>query len=384
MSIAKIFNISLDDLLNCKENEEEDDYISEYVRFANKGLEEIKKHKSSDLQIQEPDIYGKVLVDYLIDQDIQDVFVYLHEENVEFVKGHYHRAKDIYLKVIIYMLRKDIKGVIRDIKRYSEMNNDFDIVQSYSGLEIWNILNEEKNTKLVKEMIDLKIIQGYQVMGIKRKKAVRVLTKANWIESIGVFKLSNVLDVYLENYASAEDLLSFTSSMLLYEYSQGVEKFIDSFFEKDLSINAKSQYNFQKTIALAIKKGSLELFKKFIDKKIYESLTSTIVYAIDENKKDFYEYCLINSDNKIYEPLDYKKIGLAGVRQKNLNVLEIIKQHFNQNILNYLLSEVGLDNANFLYYLISLGAKFDFKFYNSRTMRNCNSIIDFLYKKEVK
>ena len=48
------------------------------------------------------DVYGKVLVDYLIDQDIQDIFVYLHEENVEFVKGFAGQSgKECYLKLTL-------------------------------------------------------------------------------------------------------------------------------------------------------------------------------------------------------------------------------------------------------------------------------------------
>ncbi|MBI9008982.1 MAG: helix-turn-helix transcriptional regulator [Tenericutes bacterium] len=384
MSIAKIFNLSLDDLLNCRENKESDDYISEYVRFANKGLEEIQKHKSSDLQIQEPDIYGKVFIDYLIDQDIEDIFIYLNKEDVEFVQDYYHRAKEIYLKIIIYMLRKDIAGVIKYIKRYAQINNSFDIIQSYNGLEIWNLIDKDKNIALVKQIMELKISQQFVMMGMKRKKEVKVMTQDNWIECIGVYKLTNVLEVYINNYARAEELFSFTSSMLLYEYSVGVEMFIDSFFTEKLSYGAKSSFNFQKTATLVVKKGNFNLFKKFIDMYIYESLTNTIVCAIDENKKEFYEYCLLNSDNKVLEPIDYSKLGSAAIRQNNIQLIEIIKNHFDQNTLNFLISEVNPENTELLYYLVSLGAKFDFKYYNSNTMKNCNAIIDYLYKKGVK
>ncbi|XMB73085.1 helix-turn-helix transcriptional regulator [Mycoplasmatota bacterium WC30] len=384
LSIAKFFNLSLDDLLNCRENTKSDEYISEYLRFANKGLEEIKKYKSSDLQVQEPDIYGKVLIDYLIDQDVEDVFVYLKNEDVEFVKDYYHRAKDVYLKIIIYMLRKDIEGVIKYIKRFSMINNNFDIIQSYNGLEIWNLLNLNKNKDLIKQIMDLKIYQQFIIMGIKRKKEVKVMTQDNWIECIGVYKLSNVLDVYINYYARAEELFTFTSSMLLYEFSLGVEKFIDFFFKNKLSYGAKSSFNFQKTAVLVVKKGNFNLFKKFIDMFIYESLTNTIVCSIDEHKKEFYEYCLLNSENKVLEPIDYSKLGSAAVRQENIELLEIIKHHFDQNTLNFLVSKVKPENTVLLYYLISLGAKFDFKYYNSNTMKNCNAIIDYLYKKGVK
>ncbi len=384
MAIAKIFNISLDDLINCRLNEEEDNYKSEYIRFANKGLENIKKYKSKNLRIQEPDIYGKVLVDYLIDQDILDIFEYLNNEDVEFVHDYYHRAKDIYLKIIVYMLRKNIHGVIKYIKKYSEIASSFDITQTYKGLEVWTLLNDKENEEIIKQMIDLKINQEFIVMGIKRKKQVKAIPKDIWVECIGMYKLNNVLDVYLNNYAKREDILSFTSSMLLFEYSEGVEKFIKKFFSEEYNDNFKSYYKFQKVISLVIKNGDFDLFKKFINLKIYQSLTSTIVSAISDEKKEFYEYCLQIADNKIYEKLDYSKIGLIAVIKSNLSVLEIIKESLNQNTLNYLLSEVKEEDIEMLYYLIALGAKFDFKYYNSSTMKKTNAIIAFLYQKEVK
>ncbi len=383
MTIAKIFNISLDDILNCRYNEEEDNYISEYVKFATKGLKEIEKHKASDLQIQDPDIYGKVLVDYLIDQDIEDVFVYLHQNEVNFVRDYYHRAEEIYLKIIIYMLRKNIDNVISYIKKYSEIHNSFDITQTYNGLEVWSLLNKLENKSIIIEIMNLEISQHYTVMGIKRNKMVQVMTKDLWLECIGTYKLDYVLDCYLESYASEEDLLMFNKAMLLYEYSDGVEKFINKFYNEEINSNAKSYYNFQKSILLVVKKGDIKLFKKYIEMGIFESLTGVIVNSINEDKKLFYEYCLNGNEQKILNNIDYSKVGVAAVKKSNTYILNLIKQNLNKSSLDYLLSEVLAEDIEMLYYLVSNGARYDFKYYNSNTMKNSNAIIDFLYKKDV-
>jgi len=384
MAIARMFNISLDDLLNCHIQEDKDEYLSEYMRFASKGLEEVKKHEPKDLQIQEPDIYGKVFVDYLVEQDMIDIFTYLSDCDVIFVRDFYHRSKEIYIKIIIYMLRKEISGVIKYIKKFSELNNNFDLTLTYNGLEVWNLLNDIKNEIIIKEMINLHIDQEITFMGLKRKKAVKAITKDTWIQNIGTYRLDVILDIYIKEYASKEDLLPFTSSMLLYDYVAGVEKFLDYFYTDDIVKNAKSHYSFQSSILLVVKHGNLSLFKKFIDMGIFESLTSVIVYAIQANKKSFYEYVLKYNDIKLFNKIDYDKVGYAAIKQTDISILEIIKDSFDQKTLNYLLSEVNKGDTDLLYYLISLGAKFDFKYYNSNTMSNTNVIIEYLLEKEVK
>lgn len=384
LAIANIFEMSLDDLLNCHIHEEDDKYMSEYMRFASKGLKEVKKHNPSDLHIQEPDIYGKVFVDYLIDNDFNDIFVYLDENNVLFFNDFYHRAKEILIKIIIYMLRKEINGVIKYIKKFTELNNGFDLTKSYNGLEVWNLLNGKKHENVIKDMIELRIDQELSFIGIKHKKSVKAIPKNTWIESIGTYRLNHILDIYINHYASKEDFYQFTSSMLLYDYIDGVTKFLDYFFKDKVQDNAKSYYNFQKTIFLIIKHGNFDLFKKFMDMEIYESLTDVIVVSIRDNKQKFYDYILKNNESKIFNTIDYAQVGYAAVKQTNLDVLETIKNSLDQKTLNYLLSEVNREDTKMLYYLISNGAQFDFKYYNSNTMINTNNIITYLMKKDVK
>ncbi len=383
MSIAKIFNISLDDLLKCKKKQDQD-YISEYVKFASKGLDEIKKYSAKDLQIQEPDIYGRVLVDYLIDGDVLDVFSYLHDQDVEFVKDYYHRAKEIYLKVLLYCLRNKLHNPIKYIRRYAIINNGFDINQTFYGIEIWSLINNDDSRKLIRQMIDLKIEQETIFMGIKRNRLVRVITKDMWVESIGSYKLDIVLDEYIKNFTDENDFYDFTKSMLLYEYYKGVDLFVKKYFSKEMSDGLKSAFNFQRTINLVIEKDDFELFKMMVDRRIYESLTEVIVQTVEKDQKEFYNYCLKGFENKVYEVIDYNKVGYVAIKKRNLEVLDLIKQNLDKRSLNYLLSEVKKEDIKTLYYLLDLGAEFDFKYYNLSTMANVNAIIKYLLKKEGK
>ena len=377
--IADILNMKVEDILSCR-NSENDEFSSEYQKFARKGLAEFKRNYAKEVTISEPDIFGKVLVDYLIDEDVEDIFIYLHDSEVEFVKNHFHRARDIYLKIITYALKKNLPGIIRYIKAYSDLDNAFDISLYNGAKEIWHMIDKESNRYLIEEMMELKIRQDYRVFGFKNSKMVKAITKNLWLDIIAKYKLNQVLIVYLDYYGNPDDFYSFCKAMISHDFIKAIETFIKKFFVEEQTENKRSTYRFQKAINLIIENQNLSLFKKFVNQKIYENLTDIIVKAIQSDQKSYYEYCLkIQSENF---DIDYKKVGYTAVKNQDLSILEIIKNELEQKELNYLLSEVVLNDLDTMKYLIKAGAKFDFDFYNSHTMDHVNLLIEQLNKKE--
>lgn len=377
--IADLLDMKVEDILSCRSGER-DEYDSEYQKFARRGLAEFKRNFAKDVVIAEPDIFGKVLVDYLIDEDVEDIFIYLHDSEVEFVKNHFHRAKDIYLKIIAYVLKKNLAGAIRYIKAYSDLNHCFDISLYNNASEIWKMINTEKNRYLIEEMMELKIVQEYSVFWFKTTKMVKALTKTLWLETIAKYKLVHVLNVYLDVYASSEDFYEFTKMMFKEQYPKGIENFIKKFFNEELPINKRSSLKFQKALNIVIENDHFSLFKKFIGLKIYEDLTDVLIKSILSEHKSYYEYCL-GLEKKNIE-IDYQKVGLTAVKQTKIDILELLINDLQDKEQNYLLSEVNSEDLEVMKYLINHGAKFDFDYYNSHTMPNVNKIIEHLSKKE--
>ena len=75
INIAKIFDISLDELLSSKSSVHE--VLSEYKKVVDKGVDVFKSSESQNLIINQPDLYGKVLVDYIIESKNIQMFEYL-------------------------------------------------------------------------------------------------------------------------------------------------------------------------------------------------------------------------------------------------------------------------------------------------------------------
>jgi len=377
--ISEMLNMKIEDILSCRKSEFEE-YASEFQKLARRGLSEFKRNFAKDVVISEPDIFGKVLVDYLIDEDKEDIFIYLHDSEVEFVKNHFHRAKDIYLKVIAYVLKKNLPGAIRYIKAFSDLNSCFDISLYNNSTEIWNMINTEANRYLIQEMMELKITQEYKVLGFKTKKVVKAITKNLWLEIIAKYKPLHVLNVYLEYYANPEDFYSFTKVMIRGDYSKAIEAFVKKFFTEEQPNNKRSGYNFQKAVNLIIENDNFVLFKKFVSSKIYENLTEIIVKNIQNYQKNYFDYAL--GIQKANLDIDYVKIGLIAVKYSSLEILDSVIKYLDQKELNLLLSEVVNDDTEVMKYLVNHNAKFDFDYYNSHTMKNINLLIESLNKKE--
>lgn len=385
LAIAKLFDISLDDLLNMKSSSKDETYISEYEKAVNKGLSELKKANPKDLQIQEPDLYGKVLIDYVIDQKKIDIFTYLNDSNVEFVKDYYHRSKEIYLKTIRYILQEEIRGVMKYILKYASALGSFEIEEIGYSLEIWNLLNHEKYISTIEEMMNAKISIHTKCLKLfSHHKDIKILSKSGWVKIIGENKLDVVLECYLKKYSNRSDFLNYVTSMLESGYHQGINRFIEYYFSNPLSANERYFLNTQQAIQLVTQDGDLDLFKVFVTHQLYYDLTRVIIIAIQNHQQKIHQYCLVELSKEETAFLDFRSIGKAIVKDGNLSLLKVIHDRLSTDDMCFLLSETNPDDLEIMHYLLSIGAKVDFKYYNNSTLERTNNIIDFFMKRGVK
>jgi hypothetical protein len=213
------------------------------------------------------------------------------------------------------------------------------------------------------------------------KRPVKAITKQLWLDTIARYKLNHVLNVYLEFYAMEEDFLSFVKVMFNEQFPKGIELFMKKFFKEELPDNKRATFNFQKAILIVMDNDHLNLFKKMIGLRVYESLTDVISKGIMSEKKSYYEYCLKLEEVK--KDIDYERVGQIAVKHKDLSVLDMVVGKLHEKELNFLLSEVLDEDAETMEYLVKHGAKFDFDYYNSHTMKNINQLIEYLSKEEV-
>lgn len=376
VQIAKIFDITLDELLNLKGPDNSKD-ISEYQKVVNMGIDSFKNISSVDLIISEPDIYGKVLVDYIIEERKLDILLYLIKENVLLVKDYYHRASKVYLKLIKFLLEEDINEILPFIMKYTELNGSFNIEDETMSFIIWGLLNKPTNQPFVSELMSYKVSFNSRWFSKALKSEKIPLTKLDYIDHIAKYKLNHILDTFIVHNPNDESLFYVTNAFIKSEFYEGILTYINGVCNKRLGFYKKVSLDVQKSMLLVLNANQFELVVNFAEKELYTDMTQVIKTAI-LNKQERITSHLV----AVYkDEINFKKIAEACVQVSNIDLLAQIIQYLTKDDLNYLLSWVSIDDFESTLFFIKHGAKIDEKYYNLETFKRVNKLIDHLINK---
>lgn len=373
VNIAKLFEITLDDLLNLKSSTTQD-VISEYQKVVNQGLISLQKVPSSDLHIAEPDLYGKVLVEYVIESRKLDMLNYLIDEKVPLVHDYYHKAKTIYLKVIKYLLEQNQFNFLEFIMKYTDLHGSFHIEDETTGLIIWGLLNQEQYQDFMIDFIKYKPSLKARWFAKTEDKERLPLTRIDYIDVIGKYHLSRILKTLMLVQPRDDDFLLITLKFINYQYYEGVSLFINRFFNIQLSPFKKSSLECQKAFMAVLKTNQFDLIAEFAVLGLYVDITSIVRQSIKDHQDQVYSHLIVSKSHEI----SFKRVGETCVEVGNIDLLRNILKYLSKDDLNYLVSWVKLDNIEVLKFLLENGARIDEKYYNLETFNKVNTLFDYL------
>lgn len=373
LKIAKLFNISLEELLAQKSTKSED-IISEYERLVLSGLDKVKKVDSSSLNIKEPDIYGKVFIEYVIEYKKSDIFSFLHQENMEWVNDFYLHSSAIYLDIIRFVLLNKLDGVTRYIEKYVGINGSFHIECKETEEEVWKLIDQLEESKIT-EILSIKVFRNVECLKIfSVKKPFNLHTSNELLMIISKYQLNNVFTSYIKMINLLDNFYQTVEIFALNAYIPGLHILIDNLEINDYNEYTLKRIKAQDSINYCLMTGDLSLLEKFLAKKIFLDLTLLAIKAISTQRIDAF-YFLINRFN---DELNYRKIGFKVIKISNLELLSNIINKLSPDDLDYLLAWSNLESIEIMKYLISHGAKFNIKYYNHSTYQKINIIINNL------
>lgn len=378
INIAKIFDISLDELLSLKSSDQE--VVSEYKKVVDKGIDVFKSSKSQNLIINQPDLYGKVLVDYIIESKNIEMFEYLSSQDVSFVDEQYHRALQLYLDIIIFVLENDIKNPFKYIEKYKLLNKSFLINDNTYRLKVWGLLNQEKYDLIVEKILTYKPQLFDKRRFFKNESDLGYLSKTDIIEIIAEYQLSNIFNVFLRTVYKDTQFLYIIKMFKQHHFLKGLHHYISTQFDKDLSWLKKITIDAQQGFIEVIDLKDIEVIELFIEKKLYTDLTKIVITLIKNNIVKV-SVRLIREFN---HELNYRKLGETALMSETIMILDEIMPFLNQNDKDYLLSVTDADNIPTIIYLLEHDARIDEKYYNLTTFRKVNNIINHFIRKEKK
>lgn len=378
IKISQIFNISLDELLELSSTKL--DELSIYEKLIDKDLEWFMETNVKELVINKPDVYGKVLVEYIINNNKLDLFSYLDNSALSFVEDVNHRNKEIYLMIIKYMLQNNLNP-IKYIKKYVAVNYSFSIEDEVLEEAIWLLINKSNNLDLLNELLNGEVKVDSKVLFINTKKKQPLINLKAALAIQTKYKLDNVLSFLIEklkekNYYNYYQIIE---DMIIVKYYDGVITFNNKLFQdKDISSFMKVFLGFSKAIELAIQTKDIGLIKSFINNDLYTNINKVVELLVENELFELVESII--SDDTF--DLNFKLIGNKIIEKNKNDLLSLIVEKSDQNTLNYLLSRVDSDNLEAIKMLVAKDAKYNVDNYNSKTFDKINNIIKSLIRKE--
>ena len=378
MKISEYFDISLNELLSQKSGTDKD-VISEYERVVRKGIDELKRVPPQDLNVSEPDLYGKVLVEYVIEHDKTSMFKYLDSSKVELYSPFHHNTKNVILGIIEYMLRKNLDGIENYVNRYVEIFGSFEIAHEKRAREIMLLMNQPKYQQLVRTLMTKAVAKPVEVLRLfKFNRNLKVLAKSAWIELIAKYQLNVILETYVDIHKGIEESHQIVSACKRHNYPQGCHLYIDKVQSNDFSVFELRMANAQKTIELIAAFNDVTLFEKALNKGLYLDITKLTCKLITENRHDLYAVCFARNDVDI----DMKQAMLAAINAGNDDVLKTYIDCLSQEEKNALIANTPVDACEVNAFLIAKGAKFATKHHNQYTFSKMNTLLQYLVKRE--
>lgn len=376
ISISKLFDISLEQLLIQKSDGNNKELVSEYERLVKKGISAFSNIAVENMQISNPDIYGNVLIEYVIAYGDVELFKLFHSNYVKLLDDTYHKARLIYMKLIWFSLKHQIEDVRRYIEVYASLFGSLSFSDEFYSEEIWKQLNEEKYQGLVKQLIEEKFfkkVKGW--FGYEVTKAIAFLSKREWVENIAKYRLENVLRTINKNLSFSNDYGLIVRTFLNYKYFDGIVWYIDN-LKRAIKAQELNVAGAQEILLEMADANDLTSFEKALNKGLYTNINKLVSYLIVEGNHDYYMLCINNYERV----LDFHIVGEAAVTSRNLDLLKVVIKKFKQNDLDYFLSIAEENNQEMLLYLIEQGAKFEIGYYNSSTMNKINNTIETLLR----
>lgn len=370
--ISEIFEISLDVLLSLKTDEDRN-VISEYERLARRDFEEIKEVSTNKLNISIPDLYGKVFIEYVIDYDKKEVLQYLLSSRITLYQTTHSNSLDVIVKIIHYMITKDMKGFTNFIIEYVKIVGSFNIKDQELEKQVIKALNDYNDEQTIEDIFNTIVIQNIKVLKfLNMKRKLKILTKRQWIVIISKYHADRLLQVYLKTQDITDILDVAVHHCIQYGYTEGLKTIVKSLSEEQI-IKYKHRGNiFQNTIEIVSQTNNLDIFKKYLKKNIYNNLTNLIITCIVDGKVDLYTYLILNRNKEI----DFRRVGEKLIELNSNIILKEIAQYLQKDDMDYLFSKTKDSQLHTNKLLLELGAQVNTKYFNKCTSSKMNVLLE--------
>lgn len=358
-NIAEVFSIGIEELLKRIANSS--DIESIYHRLALGKLSELKEYDLST--IANKDIYGKCLVEYILEEKKVDLLKYLIDNHIEVVYPYDEKASDILLSIIECMLINDLSDPIDYIIKFAKINKTFDL--DHSLIDTIYKLIEHNNVLLQKLMSESFLVNEKALI----KKPLLLVQNDTWIRIIAKNQLDNTFAFYLKNFELIGNIKKLILEFVKYDYRKGLYTIASNLDENTVNIIVYDLDIIQALLSLE----DFSIAKAYIDKGLLQNIDVIDVTAIKNQSFELISNLILS-----FPDFDIRLIGKTAVKLNKTDVLDLFIERANQDDLDYLLSEAKPEDKEVLLYLTMHGALFKNRYLSKITTNQANEIISLL------
>ena len=358
-NIAEVFSIGIEELLKRIANSS--DIESIYHRLALGKLSELKEYDLST--IANKDIYGKCLVEYILEEKRVELLKYLIDNHIEVVYPYDEKASDILLSIIECMLINDLSDPIDYIIKFAKINKTFDL--DHSLIDTIYKLIDHNNVLLQKLMSESFLVNEKALI----KKPLLLVQNDTWIRIIAKNQLDNTFAFYLKNFELIGNIKKLILEFVKYDYRKGLYTIASNLDENSVNIIVYDLDIIQALLSLE----DFSIAKAYIDKGLLQNIDVIDVTAIKNQSFELISNLILS-----FPDFDIRLIGKTAVKLNKTDVLDLFIERANQDDLDYLLSEAKPEDKEVLLYLTMHGALFKNRYLSKITTNQANEIISLL------
>jgi transcriptional regulator with XRE-family HTH domain len=379
VKIAELFHLSLDDLIAGRKPKDLIDIDSEYVRMMKRGLKDFQAYDPSQLNIAHPDVYGRVLMDYLLAEEADPWITYMVEKKIPFALPEHVRYRPLVQRVVLYVLQKQLTSPLPLIQAYVVHFGMFDFTEDADRQLFFALLNRKEGVPLLASLWHEKETTTVQrsifFIPFQTKVSTYWMNRDLILRHVMEFHLVHLWTWLVKNaliqraFYQLEPILK---RLVQFGFIDGLVILVQSMPSYDRNETFLS-YDVMDAMVFLAQKKHVQVMVDAIQKNLVFDLQSLWNRLIPLGDDDLLTQLMDAYPQKISP----KKSIKALIENQRFGFIETHVTWFGNDVLSYGLDAISLDKADAktLHHLIDLGAKFKAEYANRFTAEKMNRLL---------
>jgi len=382
--IAKLFKISLDDLIAARKPIDQPDIDSEYIRMMKRGFEDFKQHQPKTLNIGIPDVYGKLFMEYLIENARHDWIEYIADQGIIYADLNHQSYSMVSQKLVIYLLKNKLKHSEKIIESFAHKFGQFRFDKTHDREEFMVLLSQNQSYELFEKLLvgNIKFMTTKSILyfNVKWTDLNPIYNRKILIEDVIRHKLFDLWKIIV-NLILKHQSFAFNEKYFLMlseaEFIEGLNYFIQTIPAAN-RLETYGSVPVSKAMGCLIKSQQGTILLNAIKKQFVYDMNDLFSFITQYQAMNLAEELVVNYPQLI-KP---KKIAILLSKALQFEFMEKHASIFTTDVLSYTLDHLTLSDANrdVLNGLIKIGASFNSIYTNANSAEKMNRILTKIKK----